>query len=286
MSIAGGLWRAVERAGRVDATALQLFVKSSRQWEAKPLADEEASRFRAAIEEAGLERHTLAHASYLINLATPDPAVGRRSAAALRDELDRCSRLAVPFLVLHPGSHVGSGEEAGLRRIVRGLDRLFQPSGSARRRPFPGVTLLLETTAGQGSNLGWSFAQLGRMLRLARCRERLGVCFDTCHVLAAGYEFRDARSYRAMLREFDREIGLDHLRAFHLNDSKHPLGSRKDRHEHIGRGEVGLEAFRLLLTDRRFRGRPMVLETPKGEDLREDRENLAILRAMLPGRMR
>jgi deoxyribonuclease-4 len=284
MSISGGLSRAVERAGRVDATALQIFVKSSRQWAAKPLSEEEASRYREAVEQAGLGRHTLAHASYLINLAAPDATVRRRSAAALNDEMDRCSRLGVSFLVLHPGSHVGTGEDAGLLRIVRALDRLLARSGSSRRQPFPGVTLLLETTAGQGSNLGGRFEQLGRILRLARCPERLGVCFDTCHALAAGYDFRDASTYRAMLREFDREIGLDRLLAFHLNDSKHPLGSRKDRHEHIGRGEVGLEAFRLILNDRRFRGRPMVLETPKGEDLREDRENLAVLRAMLPGR--
>lgn len=283
MSIAGGLPRAVDRARAVDATALQVFVKSSRQWAGKPLADEEAEVFRSRVAEAGLTRQTLAHAGYLINLASPDAAARRRSESALRDELERCERLGIPFLVIHPGSHLGSGEEAGLARVARLLDRLLLPrKGGRRAAAGGGVSVLLETTAGQGSNLGFRFEQIGGIVERAQCAERLGVCFDTCHVLAAGYEFRDAASYRETFRLFDRAIGIDRLRAFHLNDSKQPLGSRRDRHEHIGRGEVGLEPFRLILSDRRFRNLPMVLETPKGPDLREDAENLAILRAMLP----
>jgi deoxyribonuclease-4 len=278
MSIAGGLSRAVDRAEQVDATALQIFVKSSRQWRARPLPEDEIGTFRRRAAESGLARHALAHASYLINLASPDAGLRRRSETALRDELARCELLGVPYLVLHPGSPVGSGEERGLQRVVRALDRLLAGGG--------GVTLLLETTAGQGDSLGHRFEQLGRIIGRARHADRLGVCFDTCHALAAGYEFRDARSYREMLSEFDREVGLKRLRAFHLNDSRHPLGSRKDRHEHIGRGEVGLEPFRLILNDRKFRRLPMVLETPKGAELNEDRENLAILRAMLPGARR
>lgn len=283
MSIEGGLERAVDRAQQIDATALQLFVKSSRQWAGKALGVGEAETFRRRVAEAGLSDHTLAHAGYLINLAATDLTVRRRSTQALRDELSRCDRLGIPFLVIHPGSHVGSGEEVGLARVVKILDRLLLAKDEGRREKTGGrVTVLLETTAGQGSNLGYRFDQIGWILEQARCGDRLGVCFDTCHVLAAGYEFRDAASYRETFRRFDREIGLDRLLAFHLNDSKQPLGSRKDRHEQIGRGEVGLEAFRLLLADRRFRERPMVLETPKGPDLREDVENLAILRAMLP----
>lgn len=283
MSIEGGVARAVERAERVDATALQIFVKSSRQWSSGPIGAAEAALFRRRAARAGLSGHTLAHAGYLINLASPDPAVRRRSTSALRDELRRCERLEIPRLVIHPGSHRGSGEEAGLARVVKLLDGLLLPGSGGRRRPLaPGVTVLLETTAGQGSNLGHRFEQIGWILERARCSERLGVCFDTCHVLAAGYEFRDASSYRETFRRFDRAIGLARLLAFHLNDSKRPLGSRKDRHEHLGRGEVGLEAFRLILADRRFRRLPMVLETPKGPDLREDVENLAVLRAMLP----
>lgn len=282
MSIEGGLARAVDRAEQVDATALQVFVKSSRQWAGKALGAEEAAGFRHRADEAGLAAHTLAHAGYLINIATPDAAARRRSTSALRDELRRCERLGIPLLVLHPGSHLGSGEEAGLARVVEVLDRLLLPREGKRAARVIGPKILLETTAGQGSNLGYRFEQLGWILRRARCTDRLGVCFDTCHVLAAGYEFRDAPSYAETMRRFDRAIGLERLLAFHLNDSRQPLGSRKDRHEHIGRGEVGLEAFRLILAERRFRGLPMILETPKGPELREDAENLAILRAMLP----
>jgi deoxyribonuclease-4 len=285
MSIEGGLHRAVERAREVDATALQIFVKSSRQWKARPLTQLEVEKFRQDCGEAGLAAHTLAHASYLINLSSPDAALRTRSESALGQELDRCADLGVPYLVLHPGSPGEGDEEAGLARVVACLDRLLVDRGK-NGNGGDDVMLLLETTAGQGSSLGCRFAQLGSILEQARHGERLGVCFDTCHAHAAGYEFRDARSYRATLREFDREVGLDRLLAFHFNDSKHPLGSRKDRHEHIGHGEVGLEPFRLILNDRRFRGRPMVLETPKGRDLAEDRRNLAVLRAMLPGARR
>jgi len=285
MSIEGGLHRAVERARQVDATALQIFVKSSRQWKARSLTELEIETFRQASDRAGLSAHTLAHASYLINLASPDAALRRRSEGALGEELDRCAELGVPYLVLHPGSPGEADEEAGLARVVGCLNRLLATRGK-NHSAGDEVTLLLETTAGQGSSLGHRFGQIGSILERARHGERLGVCFDTCHALAAGYEFRDARSYRATLRQFDREIGLDRLRAFHFNDSKHPLGSRKDRHEHIGHGEVGLEPFRLILNDRRFRDRPMVLETPKGRDLAEDRRNLAVLRAMLRGARR
>jgi len=279
MSIAGGLHRAVERAAEVGATALQVFVKSSRQWAAAPLKPGEADRFREAVERQGLARHTLAHSAYLINLAATDATVHRRSLQALRLELERCARLGIPFLVLHPGSHLGAGEETGLDRVVRALDRVLDRESGAGR-----VTLLLETTAGQGTNLGHRFEQLAWILDRAEAKGRLGVCFDTCHALAAGYELRDARSYRATLREFDRIVGLPRLKAFHLNDSKGGLGSHKDRHEHIGQGELGLEPFRLILNDRRFRALPMVLETPKGEDLAEDHQNLAVLRGLVRGR--
>jgi len=284
MSIGGGLYRAVDRARSVDATALQVFVKSARQWNAKPLDRADVESFRREAADSGLEPYTLAHASYLINLATPDERLRQRSVAALQDEVERCELLGIPFLVLHPGSHGGSGEDAGLERIVRGLDQVLAPP---RRKTTPGnsggaTTILLETTAGQGATLGHRFEHLAHVLDRARRGGRLGVCFDTCHSLAAGYEFRDRRSYRSTFSEFDRTIGISRLRAFHLNDSKHPLGSCKDRHEHIGRGEVGLEAFRLILNDRRFRTVPMVLETPKGVDLAEDRENMTVLRQMLP----
>jgi deoxyribonuclease-4 len=285
MSIGGGLPRAVERATAVCAAALQVFVKSSNQWAARPFLDGEAEAFRRAARAAGVADHTVAHASYLINLASPDPLLWRRSVEALREEVSRCRSLEIPYLVLHPGSHVGSGEQAGLDRVARALDRVVSPGraiGTLRRSASRGrVRLLLEITAGQGDTLGWRFEQIAGVLRRARCSRQLGVCFDTCHAFAAGYEFRDRRSYRETFRDLDARVGLDRVLVFHLNDSKGALGSRLDRHAHIGRGEIGLEAFRLILNDPRFAERPMILETPKGEDLAEDRENLAVLRAMI-----
>ena len=277
MSIAGGMERAVERARSVGATALQVFCKSANQWRARPLVSDEVARFRDAMREADLADHTLSHCSYLINLASPDDALWRRSVEALREELARCVALGIRWVVLHPGSHVGSGEDAGLDRVANGLDAALDGPDAVEGD----VTVLLENTAGQGTNLGHRFEHLAALIERAACGDRLGVCFDTCHALAAGYEFRDAASCAAMWSTFDRVIGLDRLRAFHLNDSKRERGSRRDRHEHIGRGEVGLEAFRLVLRDPRFRGLPMVLETPKDESLEYDRENLAVLRSLV-----
>ena len=279
MSTSGGFHRAVERASQVEATALQIFVKSARQWMPKPLDAEESATFRQAISDAGLQPWLMAHASYLINFAAADDGLWRKSIRALGVEMERCDALGVPLLVFHPGSHVGTGEEAGLARIVEGLDRLLDPDDDKAplRRD---VTVLLENTAGQGTNLGYRFEQLGWILSRVRYPERLGVCFDTCHALAAGYELRTPQGYAETFDAFDQQIGLAQLRAFHLNDSKHPLGSRKDRHEHIGEGEVGLDGFRLLMQDARFRSVPMVLETPKGDGLDEDRRNLATLRRL------
>jgi deoxyribonuclease-4 len=276
MSVAGGLSLAVERALAVDATALQIFVKSSRRWSAPPLDEREAALFREASAEAGLAPYSMAHASYLINLASPNPAVRERSIAALADEANRCSRLEIPSLVLHPGSHGGAGARTGLDRVVAALDQVLEAQTASR---WPRI--LLENTAGQGATLGHRFEELGYLLQRSRHPERLGVCLDTCHALAAGYELRDRRSYRASMAELDRQVGLGRVLAFHLNDSKHELGSRRDRHEHIGKGRLGLEPFRMLLNDRRFRDTPMILETPKGPELAEDRENLRVLRGLL-----
>ncbi|HXV75498.1 MAG TPA: deoxyribonuclease IV [Candidatus Polarisedimenticolaceae bacterium] len=284
MSIGGGFERAVDRARSIDATALQIFVKSARQWDARPIDPDAAARFRRRAAAAGLEQRTMAHASYLINPASAEPAVRRRSLAALADELERCQALAVPYLVLHPGSHGGRGVEDGLLSLVDALDHVLSRPRRSRGKAAPGPppTILLENTAGQGATLGRRLEELAFVLDRCRFADRLGICFDTCHALAAGYEFRDARSYRATFDSIDRSVGLHRLCGFHLNDSKHPLGSRRDRHEHVGRGQVGLEAFRLLLNDPRFADVPMVLETPKGPDLAEDRVNLEVLRAMLP----
>ncbi len=273
MSIAGGMTRAIDRARSVESNALQVFVKNSNRWEGRLISDDEALGFRDAAEQAGLSRHTIAHASYLPNLASPDETLWNRSIAAVTDELDRCAALGIGDLVLHPGAHMGTGVPAGLARVVSALDRsLSSPAGPR---------VLLEVTAGQGSSMGSTFEELAFVLDHVARPERVGMCFDTCHALSAGYEFRDERSYAAMIDALDRTVGLERVRAFHLNDSKTDLGSRRDRHEAIGAGHVGLAAFGFLLNDRRFRGLPMVIETYKGDDLAEDRVNLAALRALI-----
>jgi deoxyribonuclease-4 len=274
MSIAGGFDQAAGRARQVEATALQVFVKSSNQWRAKPLEPGEGERFQAACRACGV-RQVVAHASYLLNLCSTDPGLWQKSLEALRVELERCDELGIPGLVVHPGAHGGDGEEAGVARLVRALDRVHEdlPHGRAR--------VLLETTAGQGSSVGHRFEHLGAVLKGVRHPERLGVCLDTCHVFAAGYDLRTAAACEATLAELDRAVGIGRLGAIHLNDSKKDLGSRVDRHEHIGQGFLGLEAFRLILNDPRLSHLPMVLETPKDEDLREDVENLGRLRALV-----
>ena len=274
MSIAGGLPQAIVRARAVDATALQVFVKSSNQWAARPFAPGEVASYRASSREAGLDRHTLAHASYLINLASPDETLWEKSVLAFRLELDRCDALGIPWLVVHPGAHVGSGVANGIARVAAALDRALATAEQ-------GAGVLLETTAGQGTTLGARFEELGEILEASKHSDRVGICFDTCHAFAAGYEFRSAASYAETMAALDRAVGLARLHGFHLNDSKGDLGCRRDRHEHIGKGKVGLEAFRLILSDARFREVPMVLETEKGDDLIEDRVNLGVLRGLI-----
>ena len=274
MSIAGGMPQAIARARSVEATALQVFVKSANQWAARPFAAGEVEAYRRAALDADLARHTIAHASYLINLASPADALWEKSIASFALELSRCRELSIPWLVVHPGSHVGSGVERGLARVAAALDRVLAEVPE-------GVGVLLEITAGQGAHLGSRFEELAEMLRVTKRSDRVGVCFDTCHALAAGYEFRDPASYASMMKAFDAAVGLDRLLGFHLNDSKGALGSRVDRHEHIGRGQVGLDGFRQTLTDPRFVDVPMVLETDKGDDLAEDRVNLGALRSLV-----
>jgi deoxyribonuclease-4 len=216
-----------------------------------------------------------AHDSYLINLGTPDDVLWRKSVDALTEELERCEQLDIPGLVLHPGAHLGSGAEAGVRRVAQALDEAGRRLPGYRAQPW------LETTAGQGSVLGSRFEELQAIIGAVREPERVGVCLDTAHVFAAGYELRTPDGYAATWESFGRLLGLDRLRCVHVNDSKKGLGSRVDRHEHIGRGALGLEAFRLLVNDVNLRGRPMILETPKGEDMAEDVENLRILRGLV-----
>lgn len=275
LSIQGGLHRAIERGEALGCTAVQLFTRNNVQWKAKPLTADAVARFRAAWGASAIGP-VVAHANYLIDLASTDRRVRRLSAAGLEVEFRRAAALGVPWVVLHPGHHLGAGEEAGLRQAAEMASRaLDATSGLA-------VGLLLETTAGQGTCLGHRFEHLAWLLEAIEPAERLGVCFDTCHVFAAGYDLRTARGYRRVMREFDRVVGLGRIQAFHLNDAKGELGSRLDRHAHIGKGELGLTPFRCLLRDRRFAHVPKLLETPKEDARRKDwdKVNLATLRRL------
>lgn len=272
MSIAGGFDKAVERAKAVDSDALQIFTKNQNQWRARPIADDEVTRFKSALKEHEIGP-VVAHDSYLINLASPKDELWEKSIAAFREELERCDLLGVPYLVTHPGSHTGSGAEAGIARIIEALDRVHGD--------LPGlkVRTLLETTAGQGSNLGSTFEELQQMLDGVRDTDRVAVCFDTCHVFVAGYDIRSPESYAQTMETFDRLIGIDRIAALHFNDAKQPLGSKKDRHDQIGKGHIGIGGFWSFMNDERLRGKPALLETEKGDDLAEDREAIILLRA-------
>jgi deoxyribonuclease-4 len=274
MSIGGGTHMAIERARSIECTAMQIFVKNNMQWFARPLERGEISAFLDHAQRAELHS-VFAHANYLINLAATNPQFHAHSLRSLSEELVRADQLELPFLVLHPGAHLGAGEEAGLAKIVTSIDHVF------RGIPKVKTKIALETTAGQGSCLGHRFEHLAHIIGNIREPERLCVCLDTAHVFAAGYDLATEKSTKRMFAEFDRIIGLERLVALHLNDSKTARGSRVDRHQHIGKGQIGSEAFRCIMRDRRFRKIPKVLETPKGKELKEDVENMRTLRSLL-----
>jgi deoxyribonuclease-4 len=281
LSIAGGLPRAVDRAVASRCEALQIFTKSAGQWRARPLPEDEVVLFRRRVAEAAIHP-VVAHNSYLINIAAAAPALRLQSLNALREELDRADRLGLDALVMHPGSYTMGTEAEGVKLIAEGLRILLQD------RP-PGAMILLEHTAGQGTNLGHRFEHLAAIIGDLGGSPRVGVCLDTCHLLTAGYDLASEEGYRRTFKEFDRVVGLNRIKLFHLNDSKRPCGSRIDRHEHIGKGCLGLEPFRRLLNDRRFRQLPMLLETPKLETPESrrsdvdpwDARNLRTLRRLL-----
>ncbi len=275
MSVAGGYHNALLTAREHDCTALQIFTKNANQWAAKELTDEEVRLFRRTLRGTKV-RQTVAHDSYLINLASPNEELFRKSLEAFVVEMERAEALGLRYLVAHPGSHAGTDEETGLRSVIRALDEVHRRCAGFR------VRVLLETTAGQGQCLGHRFEQLAYILGGVAEPRRLGVCFDTCHVFAAGYALAPEADYRDTMATFDRVIGLKRLRVFHVNDSKRPLGSRVDRHAHIGQGYLGLEPFRLLVNDPRFDDRPMILETPKQENGQDmDAVNLGVLRGLV-----
>lgn len=272
-SVAGGLYLAFERIEKVGGEALQIFTRNQRQWNPADLKAEEIELFKDAHDKSGGMVVT-SHASYLVNLATGKKELLEKSIHNLVLELQRCEQLGVPSVVLHPGSHGGDGVDLGLERVVAGLDRTIEKAGVE-------VKILVETTAGQGTGLGSRFEELGYILQNSKFPDSLGVCVDTCHVFAAGYELRTADGYLSTITNLEKTVGLDNVMFFHLNDSKKDLGCRVDRHEHIGKGAIGLDGFRNLLNDNRFSDRPMTLETPKGESLEEDRENLRVLRSLM-----
>lgn len=275
MSIEGGLHKAFERISLIGGQSLQIFSKNQRQWRVPELSPSEIEKFIERWEQWG-KGPVAVHDSYLINLANPDKKKANRAVGAFAEEIRRSDQLTIPYLIMHPGNHVGSGPARGLQQLTANIDRAFALADDAKS-----IMVLLETTAGQGTGLGASFEELAYIITHSEFNERLGVCFDTCHAFAAGYDISSAAGYEKTFTVFDKIIGLERLKFFHLNDSKKGLGSRVDRHEHIGKGKIGLEGFRLLMNDPRFAEHPMVLETPKEKDLKEDIENLKLLRSLI-----
>lgn len=273
-SIAGGIDLAFERMEKIGGKALQIFTANQRQWRSGEISTERIESYKARWRESG-KPPVAAHDNYLINLAASDERILRQSLDAFCEELRRCKALGIPYLVMHPGAHGGEGTERGLLRLVKNLDLSIETSGVET------VCVLIENTAGQGSSLGSSFEEIGFILQNSAFGSTMGMCLDTAHGFAAGYDLRDEEAYGRTFAKIEEQVGLDRLKFFHINDSKRELGSRVDRHEHIGKGKIGLEGFRLLLNDPRFERHPMVLETPKGKELEEDRENLRVLRSLL-----
>jgi deoxyribonuclease-4 len=272
MSISGGLEKAIERGASIGCTAIQIFTKSSQRWEAHSLTGEAIDAFQLAQKEFNIH-HIITHANYLINLGSPEEQFNKKSVAGLIVELQRCEQLGIPYLVVHPGAALGSDEQDCLTRIAHNLDRVLEA--------VPGkTTILIENTAGQGSAVGYSFEHLATILENVSLKERVGVCFDTAHAFAAGYQFGTPEEYEALWEGFDSVVGLSKLKVIHVNDSKKECGSYVDRHEHIGKGKIGREAFRLLFNDARFTDVPKILETPK-DSLEDDRLNIDLLKSLI-----
>lgn len=274
MSISGGLHKAIERAVAAGCGALQIFTRSSNQWKGKPVSDRDAELFRRSFADSGLHE-IISHDIYLINLAAAPGDTRDKSLAAFADEMATCAQLGINKIVMHPGSHTTDSPETGLKRVIAAFDQLFEEVPQ-----YEGL-VLLETTAGQGTNLGRSFEELQYIIDGSRYPERFGICFDTCHTFAAGYNTATPDGYADVMAQFDRLLGLQRLCCFHFNDSKKGLGSRVDRHEHIGKGALGLEPFRYIMNDPRFTQIPKILETPKGDHDEMDLLNLQLLRGLV-----
>ncbi len=273
-SIAGGVWKAVEKAEKLGFTAMQIFTKNNNRWQAKPLTDEDVENFKTALQNSQIE-FVVAHDSYLINLCAKDETILEKSRNAFIDELYRCEQLGIPYLNFHPGAHGGMGEEAGIELIAESINLAHQETKGFK------VSSMLELTAGQGTALGYTFEQIAKIIEKVEEKERMAVCIDTAHIFAAGYDIRTPEKYEEVISEFDSTIGLERLKCFHINDSKKELGSRVDRHEHIGKGFIGLGGFANIMNDERLLDVPKILETPKGSEQKEDLMNLKTLKSLI-----
>ena len=276
VSISGGVFNAIARGKTIGCTAIQIFTKNQMQWKAKELTNNDIEKFKTELKKSTLTS-VISHDSYLINLGSPNKDMLIKSRNAFGNEMQRTEVLGIPFLVFHPGAHLNFGEDYGLHKIAESLNMLLDQYKNYKLMP------LLETTAGQGTNLGYRFEQLSEIIEMVEQKDRVGVCFDTAHVFAAGYDIRTRETYEKTFNEFDKIVGLEKLKAFHLNDSKKVLGSRVDRHENIGQGYIGLESFRILLNDPRFENVPKILETPGKEQ--DFKKNLDLLKSLTANRL-
>ncbi len=276
LSTSGGVKNSLLIAKRIGCESVQIFTKNQRRWESPPLKDGDVKEFLKLREEIGIEK-IFSHASYLINLATEDGDLREKSIKSLVDEIERASKLKLLYTVIHVGSHKGIGEEKGVENVINSINRIIDNTEGSS------VKILIETTAGQGTNLGYKFEQIGEIIEGIKEKSRVGCCLDTCHIFAAGYDFRTEKKYGEMMEEFNEKIGLKKLYAIHLNDSLREFGSRKDRHTHIGEGFIGLKPFSFFLNDDRLKDIPGVLETPKDREYKLDIENLKKLRALIKG---
>ncbi len=274
VSISGGVSKAVERAEKLGFTAMQIFTKNNNRWFSKPIDETEAERFRLLLKNSQI-KFVVSHSSYLINLCAKNHDTLKKSRASLIDELNRCEILNIPYLNFHPGAHGGQGEKEGIKIIAESINIAHSETKNFQ------VKSMLELTAGQGTNLGYRFEHIAEIIDLVKDKNRMAVCIDTAHIFAAGYDIRTPEAYEKTMSEFDKVIGLDKLKLLHMNDSKKELGSRKDRHEHIGKGFIGLDGFSNIMNDKRIRNVPKILETPKGKEQTEDIENLKTLKSLI-----
>ncbi len=273
-SISGGVSKSIERAEKLSFNAMQIFTKNNNRWSSKPLDEKEINIFREQLKNSSL-KFVVSHDSYLINLCAKDKENLEKSRLSFIDELERCEVLGIPYLNFHPGAHGGQGEEDGLKIIAESLNIAHEKTIGFK------TGSMLEMTAGQGTNVGYSFEHMRKIIDMVEEKERMSICIDTAHIFAAGYNIKDSAEYEKVITEFDEILGLNLLKCFHINDSKKELGSRVDRHDHIGKGYIGLEGFSNIMNDSRLEAVPMVLETPKGKEQLEDLENLEVLRSLI-----